>query len=114
MDFSLIFTSALPTFYISILRRKKHGMPTYHYLCERCGYEFEIEQRITDPPRKRCPKCRGSIYRVIHPVGHILRGSGFYATDYRSEDFKKRQMHEQGSSASEKDEKSKKKRTDTS
>ncbi len=69
-------------------------MPTYHYECEKCGYEFEIEQRITDPPRKRCPKCRGSVFRVIHPVGHILRGSGFYRTDYRSEDFRKREKAE--------------------
>jgi putative FmdB family regulatory protein len=72
-------------------------MPTYHYSCERCKHEFEIEQRITDPPRKRCPKCRGNVYRVIHPVGHILKGSGFYATDYRKEDFKKRRMEEKGS-----------------
>jgi putative FmdB family regulatory protein len=69
-------------------------MPTYHYSCERCGYEFEISQRITDPPRKRCPKCRGSVYRVIHPVGHILKGSGFYRTDYRNEDFGKREVAE--------------------
>jgi len=72
-------------------------MPTYHYSCEKCGYEFEIEQKITDPPRKRCPKCRGPVYRVIHPVGHILKGSGFYATDYRSEDFKKKEMAEKSS-----------------
>lgn len=69
-------------------------MPTYHYSCERCKHEFEIEQRITDPPRKRCPKCRGSVYRVIHPVGHILKGSGFYATDYRKEEYKKKQIAE--------------------
>jgi putative FmdB family regulatory protein len=69
-------------------------MPTYHYHCEKCNYEFEIEQRITDPPRKRCPRCRGSVYRVIHPVGHILKGSGFYRTDYRSEDFKKKEKAE--------------------
>ncbi len=83
-------------------------MPTYHYSCERCGHEFEIEQRITDPPRKRCPKCKGSVYRVIHPVGHILKGSGFYATDYRKEDFKKRQMEEKGSPVPAKEKKEKK------
>jgi putative FmdB family regulatory protein len=84
-------------------------MPTYHYSCERCGYEFEIEQRITDHPRKRCPKCRGSVYRVIHPVGHILKGSGFYTTEYRSEDFKKKQLQEQNAAAPAKEEKTKKK-----
>lgn len=66
-------------------------MPTYHYSCETCRYEFEIVQRITDQPRKRCPRCRGNIYRVIHPVGHILKGSGFYRTDYRSDDFRNKE-----------------------
>ncbi len=85
-------------------------MPTYHYACDRCGYEFEIEQRITDPPRKRCPKCRCSVYRVIHPVGHILKGSGFYKTDYRSEDFMKRELSEKESTPTIKESKSKKKK----
>lgn len=58
-------------------------MPTYTYECERCAGRFELEQRITDPPRRRCPSCRGKVFRVIHPVGHILKGPGFYATDYR-------------------------------
>ncbi len=75
-------------------------MPTYHYSCEKCGHEFEIEQRITDPSRKRCPLCRGNVYRVIHPVGHILKGSGFYRTDYRSDDFKKREEAEKKLSVS--------------
>lgn len=83
-------------------------MPTYHYSCEKCGHEFEIDQRITDPPRKRCPICRGAIYRVIHPVGHILKGSGFYRTDYRSDDFKKKQEAEKsGGAVKSKDKKSK-------
>ncbi len=69
-------------------------MITYRYSCEKCGHEFDCEQRITDPPRKRCPLCRGSIFRVIHPVGHILKGSGFYTTDYRSKDFKKKEKEE--------------------
>ena len=77
-------------------------MSTYHYSCEKCGHEFEIEQRITDPPRKRCPVCRGDIYRVIHPVGHILKGSGFYRTDHRSADFKKKQEAEKGTDSPEK------------
>ena len=72
-------------------------MPTYHYACEKCEHEFEIEQKISDPPRKRCPKCRGAIYRVIYPVGHILKGSGFYKTDYRKEDYKAKELAEKKS-----------------
>ncbi len=87
-------------------------MPTYHYACDKCGNEFEISQNITDPPKKRCPKCRGKIYRVIYPVNHILKGSGFYKTDYRDEDFSKREKEEkkQGSDK----EKTKKPKTDNS
>lgn len=84
-------------------------MPTYHYSCEKCGYEFEIEQRITDPPRKRCPKCRGKVFRVIHPVGHILKGPGFYRTEYRSEDYKKREQAEKSKKKSGEKQKSKEK-----
>ena len=69
-------------------------MPTYHYACDKCGNEFEISQNITDPPKKRCPKCHGRIYRVIYPVNHILKGSGFYKTDYRDEDFSKKEKEE--------------------
>ncbi len=73
-------------------------MVTYRYSCEKCGHEFDFDQRITDPPRRRCPKCRGGVYRVIQPVGHILKGSGFYTTDYRKQDFKKRETEEKSGS----------------
>ncbi len=65
-------------------------MPRYHYACEKCEHEFWLNQKITDPPRKRCPECRGKVYRVIKPVGHILKGSGFYRTDYRDDHQTKR------------------------
>lgn len=83
-------------------------MPTYHYACEKCEHEFEIDQKISDPPRNRCPKCRGKIFRVIYPVGHILKGSGFYRTDYRSEDFSKRELAEKKSDSPPKIKKEKK------
>ncbi len=87
-------------------------MPTYHYSCEKCGHEFECDQRITDPPRTRCPKCRGSVYRVIHPVGHILKGSGFYTTDYRTSDFKKREKEESAGASAPADLDAKRKKKD--
>jgi putative FmdB family regulatory protein len=66
-------------------------MPTYVYECTRCAGRFEIQQKITDAPRKRCPSCRGTVFRVISGGGGIiLKGPGFYATDYRSSDYKKK------------------------
>ncbi|MBN2070230.1 MAG: hypothetical protein JW814_02145 [Candidatus Krumholzibacteriota bacterium] len=90
-------------------------MPTYHYACEKCEHEFEIDQKISDAPRKRCPKCRGPVYRVIHPVGHILKGSGFYRTDYRDEDYGKKELAEKKSDppVSEKKDKKKTKKAKT-
>ena len=73
-------------------------MPTYTYECEKCAHIFEIDQKITDPPRKRCPECRGKVFRVIHPVGHILKGSGFYRTDYRDDAYSKAKLAEEKSS----------------
>ena len=75
-------------------------MPTYTYECEKCSHIFEIDQKITDPPRKRCPECRGKVFRVIHPVGHILKGSGFYRTDYRGDDYSKSKLAEEKSAES--------------
>ena len=59
-------------------------MPTYTYRCTKCGDEVEAFQSMSDPPLKRCKKCRGALRRTFHPVGIVLKGSGFYKTDYRS------------------------------
>jgi len=68
-------------------------MPTYDYTCSKCGHAFEIFQPITEPhltvcPKEKCPKKkwgRGKIIRSIGAgAGIIFKGSGFYATDYRS------------------------------
>ncbi len=65
-------------------------MPTYDYECARCGHVFEKFQRMSDPPAKRCPKCRGKVNRRLGAgAGVLFKGSGFYATDYRSETYKK-------------------------
>ena len=37
----------------------------------------------------------GKVFRVIHPVGHILKGSGFYRTDYRGDDYSKKKLAEE-------------------
>ena len=59
-------------------------MPTYEYACKKCGEHLEVVQSFTDPPKKRCPKCRGQLRKVFSPVGISFKGSGFYKTDSRS------------------------------
>ncbi|HTY13161.1 MAG TPA: FmdB family zinc ribbon protein [Candidatus Omnitrophota bacterium] len=56
-------------------------MPTYEYRCEHCG-KFEQQQRISDAPLKKCPKCGGAVKRLISGAGIIFKGPGFHITDY--------------------------------
>ena len=65
-------------------------MPTYDYKCTECGHQFEHVQKMTARPLRRCPECQGQLKRLIGSgAGIIFKGSGFYATDYRSDDYKK-------------------------
>lgn len=57
-------------------------MPTYEYECTTCGNQFEREQKITEEPLKDCPKCGNSVKRVISGSSFVLKGSGWYITDY--------------------------------
>ena len=72
-------------------------MPTYEYSCEKCKKDFEIFQSMKDDAFKTCPKeaCRmktwgkGKVKRQLGSgAGLIFKGSGFYITDYRSENYK--------------------------
>ena len=71
-------------------------MPTYDYYCTSCGHEFELVQRMSDPPRKRCPRCGRKVERKIGAgAGVIFKGSGFYITDYRSSEYRAKEKAEQ-------------------
>lgn len=60
-------------------------MPTYEYRCTECGAEFERVQKMNDAHISECPECQGEVRRLISKGGGILfKGTGFYATDYRS------------------------------
>ena len=72
-------------------------MPTYEYVCEKCDHQFEKFQSIADKPLTVCPQDRctrkkwgkGKVKRmIVSGGGLIFKGSGFYATDYRSEKYK--------------------------
>jgi putative FmdB family regulatory protein len=64
-------------------------MPTYVYDCDHCGC-FEAFQIITEAPLTRCPAGHTGVRRVISGgAGVLFRGPGFYATDYRSREYRK-------------------------
>lgn len=71
-------------------------MPTYEYECSKCGVVFELFQPITEAPRRKLkrtdPKpcaCGAAVQRRIGTgAGIIFKGSGFYQTDYRSDNYK--------------------------
>jgi putative FmdB family regulatory protein len=56
-------------------------MPIYEYNCKRCG-DFEISQRISEDPLKKCPTCGAKVTKLISPSAFHLKGSGWYMTDY--------------------------------
>jgi putative FmdB family regulatory protein len=60
-------------------------MPTYDYVCPKCGHEFEQFQPMSDAPLKRCPKCKKlGLKRLVGAgAGLIFKGTGFYITDYK-------------------------------
>jgi putative FmdB family regulatory protein len=57
-------------------------MPIYKYTCEKCGSHVEVIQKVSDPPLKRCSKCRGKLSKDVSRTSFQLKGSGWYATDY--------------------------------
>lgn len=57
-------------------------MPIYEYECRKCGGTTEKIQGIGDPPLRKCPSCGGRLDKVMSPGAFILKGTGWYATDY--------------------------------
>jgi putative FmdB family regulatory protein len=64
-------------------------MPIYEYQCDSCGAQRELFVRSTDAPLPKCPDCRKKMRRVISQTAFILKGSGWYVTDYPSDARKK-------------------------
>lgn len=66
-------------------------MPTYDYVCDACGHEFELFQSITEKVKRKCPECKKSKLRRLFGTGAaiVFKGSGFYQTDYRSDSYQK-------------------------
>jgi putative FmdB family regulatory protein len=60
-------------------------MPIYEYHCASCGFRKEFLQKITDPVMSVCPKCNQKTFsKMVTAAGFQLKGSGWYATDFRN------------------------------
>ena len=59
-------------------------MPIYTYRCEGCGETFDKRQSFSDASLTTHETCGGGLRKVLHPVGIVFKGSGFYNTDYKN------------------------------
>lgn len=78
-------------------------MPIYEYLCDACGKLCEVIQKVTDKPLSICPECGGRMHKQISHTSFILKGSGWYVTDYASPE-RKRALESDGTEPSAKKE----------
>jgi putative FmdB family regulatory protein len=59
-------------------------MPIYEYRCEECGQEHEVLQKVSEPPLTVCPACgKPALKKQLSAAGFQLKGSGWYATDFK-------------------------------
>jgi putative FmdB family regulatory protein len=64
-------------------------MPIYEYRCQACGHQEEFLQRVTEPPLTECPVCRKPTFqKLLSAAGFQLKGSGWYATDFKNKSSK--------------------------
>ena len=60
-------------------------MPIYEYRCSSCGFQKEYLQKVTDPVKTVCPECgKKTFSKMLTAAGFHLKGSGWYATDFRN------------------------------
>jgi len=64
-------------------------MPIYEYKCTKCSKQFEVTQKMTDAPLIKCESCGGRLTKLITSTSFVLKGSGWYVTDYPSAERKK-------------------------
>ncbi len=75
-------------------------MPIYEYRCGSCGLEKEFLQKISDAPIAVCPSCgQSTMTKLISAAGFQLKGSGWYATDFKGSPKKPAEKSEGGGEA---------------
>ena len=72
-------------------------MPIYEYECQKCGHTLEALQKFSDKPLRECPECgKHQLKRLVSAPLFRLAGSGWYETDFKSEQERKRNLLEKG------------------
>ncbi len=61
-------------------------MPIYEYECTVCGKRHEVIQKFSDPVLTECPACKGKLRKLISNSSFVLKGTGWYVTDYARKD----------------------------
>lgn len=64
-------------------------MPVYEYECAGCGKRLEVLQKFSDPLLTSCEACGGDLKKLISQTSFVLKGTGWYVTDYASPERKK-------------------------
>lgn len=68
-------------------------MPIYEYRCAACGHDLEALQKMSDAPLRKCPECgKSQLRRLVSAPQFRLKGSGWYETDFKNKDEKKRNL----------------------
>jgi putative FmdB family regulatory protein len=57
-------------------------MPVYEYRCNACSIQFELRQKFSDPTADQCPKCGGSVRKMVSAVSFSLKGAGWFGDGY--------------------------------
>ena len=69
-------------------------MPLYEYRCQSCGPHTEVMQRFSDPPLATCDECGGELKKLLSAPAFQFKGTGWYVTDFRDNDKKKKDAKE--------------------
>ena len=76
-------------------------MPIYEYRCSSCGHELEALQKFSDAPLVACPSCSAmALVKKVSAAGFQLKGSGWYATDFKGSGSKPAPAKDEGAAAS--------------
>ena len=85
-----IAASMMANAFLALLRTT---MPFYEYECSNCKFYVEALQKISDEPLKQCPSCKKqTLKKLVSAPNFRLKGGGWYETDFKSDEEKKRNL----------------------